>query len=81
MCEILVQRSLSERDWKLIISAMTESAVSKTSEAQMYKADMPKESYELNMSESDRLVYLVNVLEGRKEYSSMTDSKQCAKDL
>lgn len=73
MCEKLIVKTLSEKDWKLVIDAMSESAVSRTSEAQEYKADMPKESYERNMNESDRLVYLINVLEGRKEYSSMTD--------
>ena len=60
--------SLSKDDIQLIKSAMLESSVSLTSEALECKETMPKEAFERNMSNSKRLVYLVNVLNGVIEY-------------
>jgi hypothetical protein len=65
----LVKKELSQDDWELIISAMMDTTVSKKSISLLNKSTMPKEDYERYKIESDRLVYLVNVLNGIKPYS------------
>ena len=47
---------------------MLHDSVSMTSEALECKEVMPIETYERQMSESERLIYLVNVLDDKVEY-------------
>lgn len=61
--------SLRKDDIQLIKFAMLESSVSLTSEALECKETMPKEVFERNMSKAERLIYLVNVLNGVIEYN------------
>lgn len=60
--------NLSKEDIELIKRAMLENAVTLTSEALGCEDVMPKEACEKNMADSDRLIYLVNVLDGAYEY-------------
>lgn len=60
--------SLRKEDFELIKSAMLGHATELVSEALECEAITPKEVYERNMEQSDRLIYLVNVLEGAYEY-------------
>lgn len=60
--------NLSKEDIQLIKRAMLENAVTLTSEALECEDVMPKEVCEKNMADSDRLIYLVNVLDGVYEY-------------
>lgn len=60
--------NLSKEDIQLIKRAMLENAVTLTSEALECEYVMPKEVCEKNMSDSDRLIYLVNFLDGAYEY-------------
>lgn len=61
-------KDLSKKDIELIKNSMLENSVSLTAEALECKETMPKEVFERNMSDSKRLVYLVNVLNGVVEY-------------
>lgn len=60
--------NLSKEDFGLIKSVMLEHAIDLVSEALECEDVMPKEVYERNMKQSDRLIYLVNVLNGVYEY-------------
>lgn len=60
--------NLSKEDIQLIKNAMMESSVSLIADARECKEVMSKESYERDMTTAKRLVYLVNVLNGVKEY-------------
>ncbi|RHW65437.1 hypothetical protein DZC34_09360 [Clostridium botulinum] len=66
--DMLMYKGLSKEDWELITSALMGHSVTMTSECMQCKDVMSKESYERDIKESERLVYLVNVLQGRKEY-------------
>lgn len=68
MSEKLITKSLSEKDWQLVESALMGHTVTITSTCMTCKEVMPEESYNREMNESERLVYIVNVLQGRKEY-------------
>lgn len=68
MKEKLIEKSLSQKDWDLINSALMGQSVTIVADCQENKDIMPAESYNRDMNESERLVYLVNVLQGRKEY-------------
>jgi len=60
--------NLNKEDIELIKSAMLQNAVTLTSEALECKDVMPIEVYEKDMANSDRLIYLVNVLNDVSEY-------------
>lgn len=60
---------LSKEDKELIKRSMLHDSVSMTSEALECKEVMPIETYERQMSESERLIYLVNVLDGKVRYN------------
>lgn len=68
MKEKLIKKSLSQKDWELINSALMGHIVTIVADCQENKNIMPTESYNKDIKESERLVYLVNVLQGRKEY-------------
>jgi CBS-domain-containing membrane protein len=59
---------LSKEDIELIKIAMLENAVTLRSEVLGCEDVMPKEVCAKNMDDSDRLIYLVNVLDGAYEY-------------
>jgi hypothetical protein len=60
--------NLNKEDVQLIKDAMMESSVSLIADAKECKEVMPKEAFEKDMDRAKRLVYLVNVLNGVKEY-------------
>lgn len=60
---------LKEEDKELIKRAMLHDSVSMTSEALNCKDVMPVETYNKQMDESDRLIYLVNVLNDKVKYN------------
>lgn len=60
---------LREEDKHLIKSAMLHDSVSMTSEALNCKEVMPIETYKKQLSEADRLIYLLNVLNGVVKYN------------
>lgn len=60
---------LKEEDKELIKRAMLHDSVSMTSEALNCKDVMPVETYNRQMDEADRLIYLVNVLNGKAKYN------------
>lgn len=60
---------LKEEDKELIKRAMLHDSVSMTSEALNCKDVMPVETYNRQMDEADRLIYLVNVLNDKVKYS------------
>lgn len=68
MKEELISKSLSQKDWDLINSALGGYIVTTVADCQENKNVMPKESYNRDMKESERLTYLVNVLLGKQEY-------------
>ena len=59
---------LIEEDKELIKSTMLAQSVSVTAEAIQCKDVMPKEAYEREMKNADRLIYLVNVLNDKVNY-------------
>lgn len=59
---------LIKDDQELIKSTMLAQSVSITAEAIQCKDVMQKEAYEREMKNSDRLIYLVNVLNGKINY-------------
>ncbi|MDU5208155.1 MAG: hypothetical protein E6441_00835 [Clostridium sp.] len=59
---------LIKEDKELIKSTMVAQSVSITAEAIQCKDVMPEEVYEREMKNADRLVYLVNVLNGIISY-------------
>ena len=64
----LVKKELTQSDWDLVVSAMMETTVSRTSEALMCESVMPKKAYDRDMNDAKRLEYLINVFKGTKEY-------------
>lgn len=60
--------NLSKEDIDLIKDAMLENSVSLVSSALECKEVMPIDCYERDMRNADRLVYLVNVLNGVSDY-------------
>lgn len=60
--------NLNKKDIELIKSAMLENSVSLISTALECKEVMPTECYDRDMKNADRLVYLVNVLNGVSDY-------------
>lgn len=61
---------LNKKDIELIKSSMLERAVTLTASALECKEVMTEESYKKDMDNSDRLIYLVNVLNGVDEYDN-----------
>lgn len=61
-------KNLNKEDMELIKKAMLENSVTLTAEMLECKDVMPKESFERNRAEANRLVYLVNVLNGVDAY-------------
>jgi len=59
---------LIEEDKELIKSTMLAQSVSVTAEAIQCKDVMPREVYEREMKNTDRLIYLVNVLNDKVNY-------------
>ncbi|WP_027639412.1 hypothetical protein [Clostridium cadaveris] len=59
--------NLSNEDINLIKNAMLENSVSLVATALECKSVMPIEVYESDMQNADRLIYLVNVLNGVAE--------------
>lgn len=60
--------NLNEEDISLIKTAMLENSVSLVSSALECKEVMPTECYDRDMKNADRLVYLINVLNGVSDY-------------
>ncbi|WP_040413612.1 hypothetical protein [Clostridium thermobutyricum] len=60
--------NLRKEDRELIKRSMLNHSVSLTSEALECKEAMSKEAYEKTMRDADRLIFLVNVLNDRKNY-------------
>lgn len=60
--------NLRKEDRELIKRSMLNHSVSLTSEALECKETMLKETYEKTMRDADRLIFLVNVLNDRKNY-------------
>lgn len=61
--------NLREEDQELIKKSMLHDSVSMISEALNCKEVMPTEMYEKQMSEANRLIYLVNVLNDKTKYN------------
>lgn len=61
---------LIKDDQELIKSTIIAQAVSMTAEAIQCKDVMPEEVYEREMKNADRLIYLVNVLNGIINYDN-----------
>lgn len=59
---------LREEDKNLIKDSMLQQSVSLTAEALECKNVMPQETYEKQMNDADRLIYLVNVLNDKAKY-------------
>lgn len=60
--------NLKEEDIKLIKEAMLQNSVTITASCLENKEVMPKEAYEKDMNNANRLIYLVNVLNDVVEY-------------
>lgn len=80
MNEKLISKVLSEKDWKLIEGALMGHTVTITSTCVTCKDAMPEKTYNREMDESERLVYLINVLQGRKEYDVIKKLFSCNED-
>lgn len=59
---------LDNKDIKLIKDAMLQSSVTLISECEKCKEVMSQESYNKDRYKGERLVYLFNVLNNKKEY-------------
>ncbi|EHJ00413.1 hypothetical protein CDLVIII_3868 [Clostridium sp. DL-VIII] len=64
----IIYNGFKREDWELIKKAMCETAVALVGDCQECASVMPKESIERDMKDSDRLIYLINVLIGKEEY-------------
>lgn len=60
---------LNKEDIELIKNSMLKNSSTLMSEAFEYKEFMSDDMYEKEMAKSDRLIYLVNVLNGDAEYN------------
>lgn len=60
--------NLKKEDKELIKDSMLRQSVSSKAEALECKGVIPKEIYEKQMNEADRLIYLVNVLNDKISY-------------
>ena len=65
---IVMYENLSKEDKDLIKRCMLNQSVSITAEMLQCKEVVPKETYEKEMRDADRLIYLVNVLNGKTHY-------------
>lgn len=69
----LIPKILSNGDLKLIVNSLMENSVSIIAECEECKKVMGKETYGKEKERANRLVYLANVLDGRKEYKWMEE--------
>lgn len=60
--------NLDEKDMRLIKAAMFEGSISIASLAVESKEEISTECYEREMKKADRLMYLINVLNGVVDY-------------
>lgn len=65
--ESLIPKILSKRDLKLLVNSLMEDSVSIIAQCEECKNVMGK-TYDEEKKRADRLIYLANVLDGRKEY-------------